>query len=31
MDALDKLDAEMIARQRELAQPKPRRFQLIPE
>jgi lysophospholipase L1-like esterase len=31
MDAMDKLDAEMIARQRELAQPKPRRFQLTPE
>jgi lysophospholipase L1-like esterase len=31
MDALDKLDAEMIARQRSLAQPKPRRFHLTPE
>ena len=31
MEALDKLDTEMIARQRELAQPKPRRFQVTAE
>jgi lysophospholipase L1-like esterase len=31
MDALDKLDTEMIARQRAIAQPKARRFQLTQE
>jgi lysophospholipase L1-like esterase len=31
MDALDKLDLEMIARQRSMAQPKPRHFELSPE
>jgi lysophospholipase L1-like esterase len=31
MDALDKLDLEMIARERSMAQPKPRRFELTPE
>jgi lysophospholipase L1-like esterase len=30
LDALDRLESEVIARQRALAQPKPRRFELIP-
>lgn len=31
MDALDKLEADLVARQRDLAQPKPRRYQLVAE
>ncbi len=31
LEALDKLEADLVAEQRAAAQPKPRRFQLSPE